>query len=157
DPELDQRPDVALSRDNPVSRRLETPQMAGPDGGLLDAARSFHVDDAPAGEIALEGARRLFLDLGPRGVRYRRKLAMQVIHQAGSPLRDPIPSEPSRFGAGCGAGPGVSEDCAGPDSSLAGGSGSAGGASSPTFSRNVAEGTKKRLPVLAMLKSSRRS
>src|SRR5215470_14560947 len=121
--------------------------MASADGGESDAAWTLHVDDAPAGEVTFDRARRFLLDLRPSRVGYRGKLAVKVIHEAGSPLREPIPSEPSRFDTGCGAArAGVSESFC-----------PAGGASSPTFSRKVADGTKNRLPVFATLKSSKRS
>src|SRR5580698_2575815 len=74
-----------------------------------------------------------------------------------SPLREPMPSDPSRTD-------GLDED--GMDEEVsAGGAGvgdsTAGGSSlvssSPTLSRNVADGTKNKHPVTARLKSSIRS
>ena len=79
-PQLDQRLDDALPREDAVAGRRDRAQMAGADGGQAGAARPVHVDDAPSGKVALEGARRLLLDLGPRGVGDRGELAMQVIH-----------------------------------------------------------------------------
>src|SRR5262249_21649656 len=144
DAKLDERLDFTLSRENSVSGRRDVAQMAGADGGESDAAWTLHVDDAPAREVAFDRARRFLLDLRPGRVRYRGQLAVKVVHEAGSPLREPIPSEPSRFATGCAvARAGVSETVC-----------SAGAASSPTFSRNVADGTKNRLPVCATLKSS---
>src|SRR5262249_39998776 len=103
--------------------------------------------DATTGEITFNGACRFFLDLRPSCFRYRCKLTVEVIHEAGSPLREPIRSDPSRVGAkGRVATLGVSE-----------GTRSAGGASSAMFSKKVADGAKNRLPVLAKLKSSKRS
>src|SRR6202167_2753602 len=76
-----------------------------------------------------------------------------------SPLRDPMPSEPSRTdGTDEGwtdeeevsASAGVAED-----SATAGWSSVPGDSS--TFSRNVADGTKNKLPVTARLKSRMRS
>jgi hypothetical protein len=37
--------------------------MAGADSGKIDPSRPLHVDDAPPGKVALDGARRFFLDL----------------------------------------------------------------------------------------------
>src|SRR5271170_1621510 len=48
--------------------------MAGADGGGGDAAWTLHVDDAPASEVAFNGARRFLLDLSPGSVGYRGKL-----------------------------------------------------------------------------------
>src|SRR5579863_2598520 len=67
-----------------------------------------------------------------------------------SPLREPMPTEPSRTNWMDGEG----STAAG----AAGDSGTAGGVwSSVTFSRNVADGTKNKFPVTARLKSSSRS
>ena len=93
----------------------------------------------------LLGAGCFLLDLGPGRVGYRGKLAVKIVHEAGSPLSEPMPSEPSRFDAGCGAGAGGLSKSP------------AAGSSLPTLSRKVADGTKNRLPVLATLKSSKRS
>ncbi len=57
-----------------------------------------HVHHAPCGEIALQRARCFFLDLGPRRLGDRGKLAVQIIHGLGSPLSEPMPREPSRDG-----------------------------------------------------------
>jgi hypothetical protein len=54
--------------------------VAGADGGKAGAARRLHVDHAPPGEVALERARRFFLDLTPGSIGNGRELAMQVIH-----------------------------------------------------------------------------
>src|ERR1700722_13474864 len=110
--------------------------MAGADGGGGDAAWTLHVDDAPAGEVAFDGARRFLLDLRPGSVGYRGKLAVKVVHEPWSPLSEPMPSEPSRFGAGCGAAGAVGAGAGVSESSCP-----AGGASSPTLSRKVADGT----------------
>ena len=42
--------------------------------------RALHVHHAPAGEVALEGAGRLLLDLGPGRIGDRGQFAVQVIH-----------------------------------------------------------------------------
>src|SRR6185312_2666989 len=140
--QLDQRLDLALPRQDSVCGRLEVLQMARADGGKRHSARPLHVDDAPPGQIALEGARGFFLDLGPGFIRYRGKLTVKVVHEAGSPLSEPMSSEPFRLGG----------------AATAGSSGTAAASSSSaTWSRKVADGTKKRLPVFATLKSSRRS
>jgi hypothetical protein len=54
--------------------------VAGADGGQAGATRAVHVDDAPPGEMPLQGARRLLLDVSPCRIGNRRKLAMKIIH-----------------------------------------------------------------------------
>ncbi len=76
------------------------PQMSGADGGESCAGRAVHVDYAPAGQVALKGARCFLFDLRPGGIGNRGELAMQIIHGGLSPLREPIPSEPSFWLAG---------------------------------------------------------
>src|SRR5882757_10476428 len=44
------------------------------------AAGRRYIHDTPAGKIALQGARRLFGDLLPGGIRNGCELAMQIIH-----------------------------------------------------------------------------
>ena len=61
--QFDQRFHLALPRQDAVSRRRDRAQVAGADGRQRDAARSLHVDDAPRGQVALEGARCFLLDL----------------------------------------------------------------------------------------------
>ena len=78
--QLDQRFHLALPRDDAVPRRLDVPQVAGADGGQPGPARCLHVHHAPPGQVALERARRLFLDLRPGRIGNGGKLAMQVIH-----------------------------------------------------------------------------
>src|ERR1700719_3560531 len=77
--ELDERFDLALSGKDSVSRRRDIAQMPGADGGGGDAAWTLHVDDAPACEVAFDGARRFLLDLRPGSVGYRGKVAAKVI------------------------------------------------------------------------------
>ena len=81
--QFDERLDLALPRQDIVSRRLDIPQVTGADRRQRDAAGALHVDDAPPGEIALQGARGLLLDLRPRGVGDRGKLPVKVIHETG--------------------------------------------------------------------------
>src|ERR1700737_3645394 len=119
--------------------------MAGADGSEGNAARPLQIHDTTTGEVAFEGARRLLIDLHPCRVGDRGKLAMQIIH-AGSPLREPMPREPSNTGG---------TDCPGPTDAGAGCA--AGAASGVTSSRNAADATKNRLPVTARLKSRMRS
>ena len=79
DAKLHQRLDIPLPREESVDgrrNRLEVPT----DGGKADAARAAHVNDAPSGEMALERARRLLLDVRPRRIGNRGKLAMKIIH-----------------------------------------------------------------------------
>jgi hypothetical protein len=54
--------------------------VAGADGGKADPARALHVNHAPRREMALEGARRLLLDVCPCRIGYWGKLAMKIIH-----------------------------------------------------------------------------
>ena len=81
--QFDQWLHLTLSRQNSVSRRRDIAQMAGADGGERKPARTPHVDDAPAGEVAFDGARAFLLDLRPGRVGYRGKLAVKIIHEAG--------------------------------------------------------------------------
>src|SRR5215468_1468060 len=107
--------------------------------------------NAAPSQIALNGARRFVLDLSPRPVRNRSQLAMQVIHEF-IPFSDPIPSDPSLDGpAEVEVSSVVAE--APPSTTWEG----EGGGSAETSSRNVAVGTKNRLPVTAVLKSRLRS
>src|SRR5215472_7419410 len=118
----------------------------GADGRQRYTARAVQVDDAATCEIAFEGTGCLLLDLRPRRVGDRSKLAVQVVHDRGFPLSEPIPREPSGTG-GTGCGGSTAGDAAA----------GSGGALCVTSSRNVAVGTKKRLPVTARLKSRMRS
>jgi hypothetical protein len=54
--------------------------VASADGGKVDSARAAHVNYAPSSEMALERARRLFLDVRPGRIGNRGKLAMKIIH-----------------------------------------------------------------------------
>src|SRR5580658_8871315 len=110
--------------------------------GQCDAARSLHVDHAASGHVPFEGARSLFLDLGPRALGNGSQLAMEVVHE-GSPLREPIPSEPSLARASRGDGSPLAVGWA--------------PLSSAMESKKVDEGTKNRFPVVARLKSRSRS
>ena len=76
-----QRVDLALPCDDAFSRRLDVAQVPGADGRQRHAARPMHIDDAPRRQIALQRARYLLLDVGPRRVRDRGEFAMQVIHE----------------------------------------------------------------------------
>jgi hypothetical protein len=80
DPQLDQRFHLALPRDDAISRRRDAAQVAGADGGQPGSPRRIHVDHPPPGQVALERARGLFLDLRPGRIGNGGKLAMQVIH-----------------------------------------------------------------------------
>ena len=80
DAQFDQRLDDALAGQDTFGGRLDLAQMAGADRGQGGALRPFDVDHAPRGEIALEGARRLLLDLGPCRIGDRGQFTMQVIH-----------------------------------------------------------------------------
>ncbi len=77
-----------------VVRRLDLVQPAEADGGEVVAVRAGHVDDAAPGDVALERALGLLLDVRPRGVRDGGQAAMQVVHEVLLP-RSPMPSEPS--------------------------------------------------------------
>src|SRR5580658_5422020 len=76
-----------------------------------------------------------------------------------SPLREPMPSEPSRTDRldEDGSDEEVSAAAGGAGGSAAGGSSLVSVWSSVRLSRNVADGTKNRHPVTARLKSSMRS
>src|SRR5207244_1676487 len=78
--QLDQRLDLALPGDDALRWGRDVVQVAGADGGESLAARPLHIDHAPPGEIALERARSLLLDLRPCRAGNRGELAMQVIH-----------------------------------------------------------------------------
>ena len=60
---------------------LTPTQVAGADTGQPEAVRARDVDDTAAGDVPPEGARRLLLDLSPRGGRDRREFAVQVVHR----------------------------------------------------------------------------
>src|SRR6516162_2834797 len=107
----------------------------------------MQIHNTSPGEIAFEGARGLLLDLSPRRIGDRGKLAVEIIHQRRFPLREPMPREPSDIGEMDGEGSAAGDAD----------SGSAAGVPGVTSSKNVAEGTKKRLPVTARLKSKIRS
>ena len=78
--QFDQRLDLALAGEDAVARRRDSAQMAGADRRERGAARTGDIDDAPPGEVALQGARRLLLELRPGHVGDRRQLAVQIIH-----------------------------------------------------------------------------
>ena len=80
DPQLDQRLDLALPREDALARRRDRLEVAGADGGKADTARPVDVDHAPSGEVALKGARRLLFDIRPRRIGNRGKLAVKIIH-----------------------------------------------------------------------------
>src|SRR5215831_1424966 len=146
--QLDQSLDPALPRKNAIARRRDTQQMPGADRGQGGAAWAVQIDDAASGEVTLQSARSLLLDLRPRRVGDWGKLAVEVVHDRGVPLSEPMPSEPSGTG-----GVGCAGSVAGAGAAVS----AAGGASEVTSSRNVADGAKKRLPVTARLKSRIRS
>ena len=80
DTQLDQRLDLALSRENAIARRRNRLEVAGADGGKADTARAVDVHHAPPSEVALKGARRLRFDIRPRRIGNRGKLAVKIIH-----------------------------------------------------------------------------
>src|SRR5215467_10305247 len=146
--QLDQSLDLALPGNDAVARRRDIQQMPGADRGQSRAARAMQVDNAASGKITLQGARSLLLDLRPRRIGDWGKLAVEVVHDRGVPLSEPMPSEPSGTGV---------VGCAGSAAGVGAAVSAAGGASEVTSSRNVADGAKKRLPVTARLKSRMRS
>ena len=79
--QFDERLHLTLPCNDIVSRRLEVAQVAGSDRREGGAGRSLHIDDAPRGEVAPQGARRLLLDLGPGLFRDRGKLPVKIIHE----------------------------------------------------------------------------
>jgi hypothetical protein len=56
DPKFDERINFTLSRKNSVSWRRNAAQMASANAGESNAAWTLHVDDAPAGKVAFDGA-----------------------------------------------------------------------------------------------------
>src|SRR5258708_3465361 len=112
--------------------------MPGADGGQGRPAWPDHVDHMAAGPVPSEGAPCFCLQVGPALVGDRGELAMQVVHPG--LLRLPMCREGSGTTAVMGAG------CA---AVIPGGSGRS--------SSRSAEGTKNRLPVTAVEKSSIRS
>src|SRR5271155_1754676 len=66
--QLDQRLDLALASEDAVPRRCDVLQMPCAHGRKGGAARAVQIDDAASGEVALQGARRLLLDLRPRRI-----------------------------------------------------------------------------------------
>ena len=94
--QLHQRLDCAEPDQRRVLELIATGHVPGPDSGEVESARPEHIHHAATAEMALERARRLFFDLSPRHVRDRSKLAMQVIHCCGTPLRLPMSSAPVR-------------------------------------------------------------
>jgi hypothetical protein len=80
DPQLDQRLDLALSRENAIARRRDRLEVAGADGGKADTARAANVHHAPPREVALKGARRLLFEIRPRRIGNRGKLTVKTIH-----------------------------------------------------------------------------
>ena len=147
--QFDQRLHFSLSGDDAVLGWRDLLQVAGADGRETGAPRSLHVDDAPSGEIALERACCFLFDLRPGRIGNGGKLAMTDYSWEISPFREPISSEPS-----------VSLSARDGEGSITVGATEVSvtaGWSSATASRNVADGTKNRLPVTARLKSSNRS
>jgi hypothetical protein len=63
------------SRSSTTVNRLE---MTGACGRNAGTAWSLKVDHAPSGKVALERARCFFLDLGPRRIGNRGKLAAEI-------------------------------------------------------------------------------
>src|SRR5580698_4345537 len=114
--------------------------MTGADGSEFKRLRSLHIDDAARCEVALEGARCFLLDLSPSRVRDGGEFPMEIIHVLPLLFSEPIPSEPS----------GEDNRDLGVSSTLRWEVGAAidgAGISVGTSSRNVADGTKNRVPV----------
>ena len=71
---------LALLRQDTLTRRRNRFEVASADGGKADTTRPVDVDHAPSGEVALEGSCRLLVDVGPRCLGNRSKLAVKIIH-----------------------------------------------------------------------------
>ena len=65
DTQFDQGLHDALAGLNTLARSSDRLLMTGADGGKPAACRPIHIDNAPPGEITLQGPRRFFLDLAP--------------------------------------------------------------------------------------------
>ena len=94
--ELDEGQRLAAGRldvgDGPRVERLAAPRI---HRGRGRAERAVEIDQLPAGELQLEDAGGLGVDLLPRLGRQRRELALQVVHSPSCPpFRLPMPSEP---------------------------------------------------------------
>ncbi len=88
----------------PSAWALILPQVACADGGEVYASRSLHVDDAPSGQVAFQRARCFLFDLRPGQHRRSGQVLDEDYSFWMSPLREPIPSEPSFSGERDGAG-----------------------------------------------------
>src|SRR5262245_20451644 len=75
-------------------RAAERLAASGVDGAGRRPQRSFEVDELPPGELQLQDAGGLGVDLFPRGARDWRKLSLQIVHSPWPPFRLPMPSEP---------------------------------------------------------------
>ena len=136
-----QRRGQALPGEHPVGRRVDVAHPAGAHRGQPVARRALHVHHPPPGEVALERAGGLLLDLRPRPPRRPVRARGAGYPSPGAPFRLPIlrePGDPARAGAVV---------------SRAG----VAGAAAPRFSSSGTAGTKNRFPVTAVLKSSNRS
>ena len=94
---FDQRLHLALARDDAIAGSRDRAQMSGADGRERRPGRALRIDNTPRREIALQRSRGFFFDLSPGFIGYRRKFTVQIVHH-GFPLREPMPSEPSRTG-----------------------------------------------------------
>ncbi len=79
-PQLDERPDLPLTGQHPVLRRLDVGYVAGAHAGQHLTGGAMHIHHPPPGQVALDGAHRLLFDLRPGGARNGGKLAVEVIH-----------------------------------------------------------------------------
>ena len=94
--QLDQRLHPTQARLDAGGRRLaQGVGAAGIDGRMLPAQRAREIDETARGQRALQGARRLRLDLLPGGVGDGGEFAMEIVHDAAPARRLPMPSEPS--------------------------------------------------------------
>src|SRR5439155_17461876 len=75
-----------------IAERLPAPGVHGSGGG---AQRPVEVHELPAGELQLEDAGGLGVDLLPRRGRDGRELPLQVVHSPCPPFRLPMPREPA--------------------------------------------------------------
>ena len=104
--QLDQRLDPAQAGLDAGGRRLaQGVGAADIRGRMLPAQRAREIDEAARGQRALQGARRLRLDLLPGCVGDGGEFAMEIVHDAAPPRRLPMPSEPSPPRAGAASPP----------------------------------------------------
>src|ERR1700683_4093884 len=155
-PQLDQAQRIALPGQDALGQRIGCLNPSGADRAESLARRAVHVHDPASGQEAPRRAGCLVLDLRPRPVRDRSKLAMQVVHICAFPRRLPMLSEPlAPAPAWAVLAPEAVPSTTVP--SAASSSEAGGPARSARPSSTACDGTKNSDPVTAVLKSRIRS